>query len=116
MKSIEFCYWLQGFFEISESHEFKFNLNQLNCIERHVDLVIKYESPNISKSYSFVCFLKNYLIIKEETVSYTGRIQQILQDIFIHEIDNSYGDHSMIENLNQIHNVSPFHDGTMIRC
>ena len=49
MKSLDFCYWLQGFFEISKDSELK-NLdeNQVKTIQEHLQLVLKKETsiPN----------------------------------------------------------------------
>lgn len=49
MKSLDFCYWLQGFFEISKDSELK-NLdeNQVKTIKDHLGLVFGKETtlPN----------------------------------------------------------------------
>lgn len=41
MKSRDFCYWLQGFFEISGSDELK--LSQVEKIRKHLALVFAHE-------------------------------------------------------------------------
>lgn len=41
MKSRDFCYWLQGFFEISESIEL--NFNQVEIIKKHLSMVFSHE-------------------------------------------------------------------------
>lgn len=41
MKSVEFCYWLQGLFEISDIKEL--NEKQVNIIKKHLNLVFKHE-------------------------------------------------------------------------
>lgn len=41
MKSESFVYWLQGFFEISESKEL--NEKQVQIIKNHLNLVFKHE-------------------------------------------------------------------------
>ena len=41
MKSRDFCFWLQGFFEISGSDELK--LSQVEKIRKHLALVFKHE-------------------------------------------------------------------------
>jgi len=40
----EFCYWLQGFLEISNAR--KIDADQLTIIKDHLQLVFKKETPN----------------------------------------------------------------------
>lgn len=41
MKSVEFCYWLQGFFELSG--QVALNENQAEMIKKHLALVFHHE-------------------------------------------------------------------------
>lgn len=41
MKSVEFCYWLQGFFEVANPKSI--NDEQLDMIKRHLNLVFVHE-------------------------------------------------------------------------
>lgn len=41
MKTVEFCYWLQGLFELSDPKEL--NERQTNQIKRHLALVFKHD-------------------------------------------------------------------------
>lgn len=49
MKSQEFCYWLQGYFELIESELDKdermpeISRNQVSCIQKHLALVFAHE-------------------------------------------------------------------------
>jgi len=43
MKSRDFCYWLQGFFEISNTKIEELNEEQLSMIKEHLKLVFKYD-------------------------------------------------------------------------
>lgn len=46
MKASEFCYWLQGYFEIKKAGEpvdLSINQQQAEMIERHLALVFKHE-------------------------------------------------------------------------
>ncbi len=45
MNSIDFCYWLQGHFEISETSEL--NEKQVEIIKNHLNLVFKHEIDGI---------------------------------------------------------------------
>lgn len=42
MKSVEFCYWLQGFFELSGGVK-PLTEEQTKCIQAHLALVFKHE-------------------------------------------------------------------------
>jgi len=46
MKSVEFCYWLQGMFELCEPKEL--NVEQTDLIKKHLAMVFVHE---IDKSY-----------------------------------------------------------------
>lgn len=41
MTSRDFCYWLQGFFEVGGSREI--NAEQADCIKKHLNLVFQHE-------------------------------------------------------------------------
>ena len=41
MTSVEFCYWLQGFFEVGEPHTL--NAKQTDLIQRHLNMVFIHE-------------------------------------------------------------------------
>jgi len=41
MTSRDFCYWLQGFFEVSEARQL--NVDQTEKIKKHLNLVFKHE-------------------------------------------------------------------------
>lgn len=41
MTSRDFCYWLQGYFEVSEAKIM--NKTQLNQVKKHLNLVFKHE-------------------------------------------------------------------------
>ncbi len=46
MKAVEFCYWLQGLFEVGEPTEL--NSKQTDLIKRHLDMVFIHD---IDKTY-----------------------------------------------------------------
>jgi hypothetical protein len=43
MTSRDFCYWLQGFFEISTTTHPELDVDQVECIRKHLALVFKHE-------------------------------------------------------------------------
>jgi hypothetical protein len=46
MKAVEFCYWLQGMFELSKPNDL--NAEQTACIKAHLDMVFVHD---IDKTY-----------------------------------------------------------------
>jgi hypothetical protein len=42
MKASEFCYWLQGYFELTE-HQRDLTSKQVDCVRKHLALVFKHE-------------------------------------------------------------------------
>tara|TARA_Y100001973_G_C5197892_1_gene335585 strand:- start:844 stop:1038 length:195 start_codon:yes stop_codon:yes gene_type:complete len=44
MKSVEFCYWLQGMFELTDTKEL--NEQQTEMIKKHLQLVFVHEIDN----------------------------------------------------------------------
>lgn len=48
MKAVEFCYWLQGYFEIQEKNDVAkrsstLTISQVKDIQKHLSLVFKHE-------------------------------------------------------------------------
>jgi hypothetical protein len=82
MKSLEFCYWLQGLFELQEVQSL--NSKQTELIKRHLKMVFAYDKqPN-----NFCVFMNGYLTIQNPDVinePQTQVIRQYLDNIFTHE-------------------------------
>lgn len=87
MKSIEFCYWLQGLFELQDVTSL--NQKQTEVIKKHLKMVFAYDKqPN-----NFCVFLNGYLTIQNpDTISepQTQVIRQYLDNIFSHEAKNTH--------------------------
>jgi len=44
MKARDFCYWLQGYFELAEREQSKsLNAEQITCIEKHLEMVFAHD-------------------------------------------------------------------------
>jgi hypothetical protein len=87
MKSTEFCYWLQGWFEFEKPKQA--NEKQTKAIKEHLDLVFKYEK----KPNDFCAFLKGYFVFTQPKMINLEQlilIQQELTNTFKNEIDSSY--------------------------
>lgn len=48
MNSVDFCFWLQGFFEISDTHEL--TPKQVEIIKNHLNLVFVHEIDPLRES------------------------------------------------------------------
>jgi len=130
MRSVEFCYWLQGFFELSHLTEGVYASHtdgkpaattlflqkpHYQCIQDHINLVKTYEG---AKVLPFVHWLEGciagYLVSSAATNDYdaapafaqavdiTKEIQTRLGNLFAHEIDPSYGKDKQ-DAMNQAH-------------
>ena len=113
MKNIEFCYWLQGYFEITDQVDTveELRLSQIECIENHLKLVEKHESLG-----SFTSWLQGFLeyhLLSQGRVAMNDegvdKIRAKLAHCFKHVIDNTYSNAS---ELNKIHNT----DNKVFRC
>jgi hypothetical protein len=51
MTSRDFCYWLQGYFEIAVAPIGELDKNQIDCIQKHLALVFKHEIDPSAGSY-----------------------------------------------------------------
>ena len=43
MTSVQFCYWLQGFFELSGDERIEFTASQVDLVKRHLSLVFVHD-------------------------------------------------------------------------
>jgi hypothetical protein len=84
MKSIEFVYWLQGCFEMSDIEEF--NVEQVALIEKHLKMV---EIVEAKQQLPF-CFWLRGVLESQETKALdkrvTGIIKNKLNSIFEHVV------------------------------
>jgi len=89
MQSIDFCYWLQGWFELEEPKNM--NSTQLQTISEHLALVFEYDAqPN-----RFCQSLQGFLAFNEDiaqgmSVQQTQILKHMLEDTFRNEIDTRY--------------------------
>lgn len=82
MKSLEFCYWLQGLFELDEPTFL--NEKQTEIIQRHLEMVFAYDkAPN-----NYCVFLNGFFKISkphEINEEQTHVMKKYLDAIFQHE-------------------------------
>ncbi len=114
MKTTEFCYWLQGYFELGGN---TLTAKQIAIVNAHLDLVFKYmqltkAKPDAGSNFCFL--LKGMLYGGHPDVQV---IKSELSKCFLHEIDPTYGDAQMQDELNAIHSDLDYPTGNEImRC
>lgn len=103
MKATEFCYWLQGHFELGEQRA---NLSdrQVKIVLAHLRMVDVHDKTD-GRSRQFCAWLKTTLEAFGEvelSAPQTQRIKQLLSEVFLHEIDPGYPI-AEVEQLQQAH-------------
>lgn len=101
MTNRDFAYWLQGYFEIAEPEEI--GEKEYDMIKKHIALVFSHEKePN-----DFMDEIKWFFDQpkrKSFNQEHTRNIKFMLSNLFLHEIDPTYGDKEHQKKLNGIHN------------
>jgi hypothetical protein len=96
MQYRDFAYWLQGYFELTESTSI--NQKQLQIIKNHINLTLKFNERNdhaiSSKAKDFVKWFDGFLFSYNENliVSDIKPVADKLNSVFEHEIDASMPD------------------------
>lgn len=108
MKAIEFCYWLQGTFEILEMKSFdeKATAN----IKRNLDKVFEYDKNG---NYPFCNWLQGFFdIVKPEEINeeQAKKIEEKLYSVFEHVIQIDHIQHSNTTQLD------PNRNGILMKC
>lgn len=134
MYNHEFCYWLQGHFELREDSN-ALTKDQCECIQKHINLVKEVEGDNTGP---FITWLEGTLSVIDTTefvedkevvgvilASTTELVRGKLNECFEHVIDKKYSDDPKVQvNLNNIHDAMkpsrpprpPFDHNTPMRC
>jgi hypothetical protein len=55
MTARDFCYWLQGFFEISGTPTPTFSIARAQMLRQHLKLVVAYDHKLATAEYHFCC-------------------------------------------------------------
>jgi hypothetical protein len=88
----EFCYWLQGYYELSGSE--LLTKKQAVIIKAHLDMVALHEKGD-GRSVQFCqellsLFAPKFGVMVPVPETICGAIRQRLSEVFLHEIDPSY--------------------------
>jgi hypothetical protein len=104
MKSIDFCYWLQGWFELFEPPII--NQKQIQTIQEHLSLVYQYDKEIIP----FCAELQGLLLFVQPVeldAATTQKIKNRLNETFLKQIDSRYTPQEHAA-LNAIHKPEMF--------
>ena len=106
MTTREFCYWLQGFFELIGEQIPTLSERRAQCIKNHLDLALKVDTAD-SPTRDYCVEMKAFLTWAGANPP-TAMMCRKLNDLFSHAIDPSYpGDQ---QELNALHGE------TAMRC
>lgn len=103
MKAVEFCYWLQGLFEINHINEL--NHKQVVLIEKHLNMVFVHEKDP-SKYLDFCKNLAGYIkfsLAKEIDQFVTSRVKGELNDLFEHVIEKENSIENNMQSMTSYH-------------
>lgn len=110
MKSTEFCYWLQGYFEIAGPEATLDRPGSLDLMTRHLELVRHHQGSGASsESARFCLWFEGFIEASRDLtpdgfgLSATRIIRSKLSDAFLLEIDPSYGDADTDAQRSSIH-------------
>ncbi len=112
MRAVEFCYWLQGYFELGnpEAKDLTLTVGQVRTIRAHLNLVQRCDPKHDNL---FVEWLSTFIAGGENRIlnaSDTAKVKRLLARQFKHEIDPSYdGDN---DELQAVHDGHPAIGGT----
>lgn len=129
MSPNEFFYWLQGFFELSDTPG-PLSMTQADCIGRHVALVMHWlgegkqgggaHPQTIARLHEVRTFAKLLIDARPDAMreEFTTQIRTIVHEQFVHVIDPQAGDAETQEKLNEIHHGPRPHpwDRPLMRC
>lgn len=109
MEARDFCYWLQGCFElVPDVVKTGLTPGTIMTIKRHLELVFLHDKePSACKAFCHwlqVTFEMSDSLREHISVDQTLMIKQHLDLIFIHDIDPSYSsDPKVQEKMDQVH-------------
>jgi hypothetical protein len=114
MKSRDFCYWLQGFFELTNLNESEqqYIYAHRKCIITHLNLVIETNRLSPESNSGTLDFVKEL----HDLLSNLGHLEEVDYDkiktklswIFHHVVDPTFGDQNVQDSLNKIHNEEDY--------
>ena len=121
----DFCYWLQGYFELSKPANIVFGQQERDILEKHLQLVLRTiaENPNThyrdtprATAFCFmVCGMLSTWNGKTFSVSEIKTLAGQLDKVFEHELDAVSAPVELQDELNHLHGSSD-PNGPVMRC
>lgn len=111
MKSIEFMYWLQGYFEVCDCE--KLTTEQLKKVKNHLKMV---EITDGKELWPFCSWLQGFLVAIEDndiTVKQTQNIKNKLNSIFEHIVEEKI---NMQNPRGNGQRLDPSNSNVLIKC
>ncbi len=93
MKSRDFCYWLQGYFELSapcNSLATDLSVEQSGIVRQHLNMVLIHEGPQANPFCHWLHGFFQGIVGQRASEEQVALIQRRLTDVFVHEIDPSF--------------------------
>jgi len=104
MTNQQFCYWLQGYFEIAD--ESVLTENKLQLIDKALKNISEPLGVFTHWLFKVIRFLETQEFKKNMIALFLPEIQNRLNSIFFHVIDNSYERMVDVETARKIHTGS----------
>lgn len=101
MLNKEFCYWLQGYFEIAEVPTL--NRERITLIEQQLSRISEPLGPYTQWLQDVLHAIQKNNYHQPIIDMFAGTIPDELNKIFLHDIDNSYATQHSPYELHQIH-------------
>lgn len=121
MKAEHFCFWLQGYFEISGS-SLALTTHQTGLVLAHLELVFAHDKQRGTLAFEFCAHLKGHFTLNPDMLDLSAEqvvlMRKSLGNVFKHEIDPAMGDLKHQTKLNAIHHPSrpTGPGGELLRC
>lgn len=114
MKSLEFMYWLQGFFEVCECEQL--TEQQVIKIKNHLKMV---EITDGKEMWPFCSWLQGFFVALESntpSVSQTKNIKEKLNGIFDHVVERNMREKETYLTPRTGMQLNPSETSEMIKC
>lgn len=116
----DFCYWLQGYFEIGgQEHDVELSADRLAIINKHLQLVFESEFDsaafvNAAAGNEFCNWLSGLIEGCDCTsglpASTVKKIRKRLSDVFVHKIDPTFTNREALQRIHKGRGKSRSHE------
>ena len=114
MTNENFCYWLQGHFEL-QAPDADLTSDQREIILRHIDVVEEHMRDRGGIGPAVIA-CRTLLHSVADASACTVAVRAIIHDVFLHVIDPKAGGPEQQAKLNNLHNPHPDYSKPVMRC